>query len=86
MIRPEQRSDSDMAKSGLPSKLYHAAILALVLGLSAAAVCNGGKTSAFVRKLEESVDMPVDSDVFQVPPGYNAPQQVLFFPLRFAIM
>ncbi|KAJ0077145.1 hypothetical protein Patl1_36516 [Pistacia atlantica] len=39
-------------------------------------LCNGGKTSSFVRKLEETVDMPLDSDVFQVPPGSNAPQQV----------
>jgi hypothetical protein len=29
-----------------------------------------------MRKLEASVDMPLNSDVFQVPPGYNAPQQV----------
>ncbi|KAG0479384.1 hypothetical protein HPP92_010064 [Vanilla planifolia] len=35
-----------------------------------------GKTSAFVRKDEKAVDMPLDSDVFRVPPGYNAPQQV----------
>ncbi|XP_044509142.1 purple acid phosphatase 2-like [Mangifera indica] len=44
--------------------------------LSLAVLCNGGKTSSYVRRLEESVDMPLDSNVFKVPPGYNAPQQV----------
>ncbi|KAI3446155.1 hypothetical protein Pfo_002820 [Paulownia fortunei] len=39
-------------------------------------VFSGGITSSFVRKVEESVDMPLYSDVFRVPPGYNAPQQV----------
>ncbi|KAA8536064.1 hypothetical protein F0562_028542 [Nyssa sinensis] len=50
----------------------------LVVGLvlNAAVVCNGGITSAFIRRVEQSVDMPLDSDVFLVPPGYNAPQQV----------
>ncbi|KAG9456804.1 hypothetical protein H6P81_001312 [Aristolochia fimbriata] len=39
-------------------------------------LCEGGITSSFVRKREKSGDMPLDSDVFRVPPGYNAPQQV----------
>ncbi|PKA62804.1 Purple acid phosphatase 2 [Apostasia shenzhenica] len=38
--------------------------------------CDAGATSAFVRKVEKTVDMPLDSDVFRVPCGYNAPQQV----------
>lgn len=48
-------------------------------------ICNGGVTSSFVRKVEKTIDMPLDSDVFKVPPGYNAPQQVLLslFPLFF---
>ena len=49
---------------------------ALVLVLSVLDLCNGGTTSAFVRKVEKAVDMPLDSDVFSTPPGYNAPQQV----------
>ncbi|GKV21093.1 hypothetical protein SLEP1_g31111 [Rubroshorea leprosula] len=55
-----------------------AAISVLVLGLvlNAAVLCNGGKTSRFVRKLEKTEDMPLDTDVFRVPHGYNAPQQV----------
>ncbi|KAK4757218.1 hypothetical protein SAY87_007345 [Trapa incisa] len=51
-------------------------VLVLVLILNGAMVCYGGKTSTFVRKVEKAVDMPLDSDVFQVPSGYNAPQQV----------
>lgn len=41
--------------------------------------------SSFVRSSSLSPDMPLDSDVFRVPPGYNAPQQVWFF-LVFYIM
>lgn len=43
---------------------------------NAAVLCNGGITSSFVRTVEKSVDMPLNSDVFSVPSGYNAPQQV----------
>ena len=52
--------------------------LVIILGLvlNAAVVCNGGITSSFVRKVEKTNDMPLDSDVFRVPLGYNAPQQV----------
>ncbi|XP_020697635.1 purple acid phosphatase 2-like [Dendrobium catenatum] len=54
-----------------------AAAAALLVAFSAlAGLCDAGKTSAFVRKDEKAVDMPLDSDVFRVPPGYNAPQQV----------
>lgn len=58
---------------------FCAALVAVVLVLisDGAVVCHGGKTSAFVRKVEKGTDMPLDSDVFRVPPGYNAPQQVL---------
>ncbi|KAI3949098.1 hypothetical protein MKW92_041012 [Papaver armeniacum] len=48
----------------------------LFLILNVAVICNGGITSKFVRKVEKTIDMPLDSDVFSVPPGYNAPQQV----------
>ncbi|KAF7810843.1 Purple acid phosphatase [Senna tora] len=48
----------------------------LLLILNAALLCNGGKTSSFFRKVENNVDMPLDSDVFAIPSGYNAPQQV----------
>lgn len=52
-------------------------VVVLALILNGALVCDGGKTSTFVRKVEKTIDMPLDSDVFRVPPGYNAPQQVL---------
>ena len=42
-------------------------------------VNGGGITSKFVRKVEKAIDMPLDSDVFSVPPGFNAPQQVHSF-------
>lgn len=52
--------------------------LLLALLVSFAARCNGGNTSSFVRKAEKTVEMPLDSDVFAVPPGYNSPQQVIY--------
>ncbi|KAK9269977.1 hypothetical protein L1049_025550 [Liquidambar formosana] len=53
-------------------------VLLLLVGfmLNAAEFVNGGITSSYARKNDISADMPLDSDVFQVPPGYNAPQQV----------
>ncbi|KAF3785149.1 Purple acid phosphatase 2 [Nymphaea thermarum] len=51
-------------------------VLLIVVVLSSPMASNGGTTSRFVRKLGASKDMPLDSDVFRVPPGYNAPQQV----------
>ncbi|XP_061352389.1 purple acid phosphatase-like [Gastrolobium bilobum] len=50
--------------------------LSLALVLHVAVLCNGRKTSTFVRKVEKTGDMPLDSDVFAVPSGHNAPQQV----------
>jgi len=57
----------------------HGLLLALSLVLNLVFVCNGGRTSTFVRKVEKTIDMPLDSDVFDVPSGYNAPQQVFFY-------
>ncbi|GAB4844456.1 Purple acid phosphatase 25 [Ancistrocladus abbreviatus] len=37
-------------------------------------LCHGGTTSSYVRKLEASMDMPLEA--FPPPPGYNAPEQV----------
>ncbi|XP_042500943.1 purple acid phosphatase 2-like [Macadamia integrifolia] len=51
-------------------------VVVLALFLNSAVLCNGGVTSSFVRSAEKSIDMPLDSDVFRVPSGYNAPQQV----------
>jgi hypothetical protein len=49
-------------------------LVGLILGF--AEIANGGITSSYVRNDDLSLDMPLDSDVFKVPPGYNAPQQV----------
>lgn len=48
----------------------------LMVLFSNIALSYGGVTSSYKRKLEATVDMPLDSDVFKVPSGYNAPQQV----------
>ena len=57
---------------------FSASFAVLILVLNGVEVCNGGETSRFVRNVEKTVDMPLDSDVFALPPGYNAPQQVSF--------
>ncbi|KAJ6306403.1 hypothetical protein OIU78_021675 [Salix suchowensis] len=49
-------------------------LVGLIFGF--AEISNGGITSSYVRNDDLSLDMPLDSDVFSVPPGYNAPQQV----------
>ncbi|KAL7093443.1 hypothetical protein ACP275_11G041300 [Erythranthe tilingii] len=37
---------------------------------------NAGETSGFTRNEWPSIDIPLDNEVFAVPKGYNAPQQV----------
>ncbi|CAN1173201.1 Purple acid phosphatase 2 [Linum perenne] len=48
----------------------------ILLLITAVITTNGGHTSKFVRKLQKSPGMPLDSDVFRPPQGYDAPQQV----------
>jgi acid phosphatase type 7 len=55
--------------------LFFVAVLLVV-------VADAGVTSQYRRKLEATVEMPLDADVFRVPPGYNAPQQVRLIRLR----
>ncbi|CAN0910512.1 Purple acid phosphatase 2 [Linum grandiflorum] len=64
-----------MANSSSSSSMSSLYFL-LALGLALIGNANGGYTSSFVRRDEKSADMPLDSDVFRPPPGYNAPQQV----------
>jgi hypothetical protein len=52
-------------------------VLVLVL-LGGGGGADAGVTSSYRRKLEATVEMPLDADVFRVPPGYNAPQQVRY--------
>lgn len=53
-------------------------VLATFLFLSAIKDGNAGITSSFVRSEWPSVDIPLDNEVFAVPKGQNAPQQVSF--------
>lgn len=61
------------------------AYLVVNLMLDGANFCNGARTGDFLRKKDPSLDMPLDSDVFTIPSGYNAPQQVTP-PLNFFII
>ncbi|BAF30388.1 purple acid phosphatase 2 [Oryza sativa Japonica Group] len=54
----------------------HLLLLLLAAATWTCAGAGAGVTSEYRRKLEATVDMPLDADVFRVPPGYNAPQQV----------
>ncbi|KAJ0776859.1 putative Acid phosphatase [Helianthus annuus] len=54
----------------------HIVYLFLGLVLGALRSSNGGISSRYSRSNDISADMPLNSDVFAVPPGYNAPQQV----------
>jgi hypothetical protein len=38
-----------------------------------------GRTSSYVRTEFPSTDIPLDSEWFSIPKGYNAPQQVSHF-------
>ncbi|KAL9354365.1 hypothetical protein Peur_052335 [Populus x canadensis] len=69
-------SNSNLKKMGSSPSSSSIVFAVLFLVFNAAVLCHGGKTSSFVRKVEKTIDMPLDSDVFKVPPGYNAPQQV----------
>ncbi|XP_062204349.1 purple acid phosphatase 2-like [Phragmites australis] len=63
--------------SGARRRLSSLVALAVLLAAAATRADAGpGVTSEYRRKLEATVDMPLDADVFRVPPGYNAPQQV----------
>lgn len=73
-----------MSFVGFSCSSFVVVIAVLVMVLNGVEVCYGGKTSQFLRKVEKTVDMPLDSDVFAVPPGFNAPQQV-FFALKFPL-
>ncbi|XP_059314230.1 purple acid phosphatase 2-like [Lycium ferocissimum] len=54
---------------------YFLGILLIIIN-NTVTLCSGGITSSYIRKVESSEDMPLHSDVFKVPRGYNAPQQV----------
>ena len=59
-------------------KMLFKILVLSVLVLSCASHGNAGVTSSFVRSEWPAVDIPLDSEVFAAPKGYNAPQQVSF--------
>lgn len=62
------------SRSNLTSK--QVSFIILLLSLLLVELCNGGITSEYIRGSDLPDDMPLDSDVFKVPPGPNTPQQV----------
>jgi len=78
--------NSNLKKMGSAPSSSSVVFAVLFLVLNVPVLCHGGKTSSFVRKVEKTVDMPLDSDVFRVPPGYNAPQQVYYFFVCFLFL
>lgn len=55
---------------------YHIGLLLFSLLLSFIHNGTAGVTSDFTRSEWPPVDIPLDNEVFPVPNGYNAPQQV----------
>lgn len=75
----QRKASRNMGSQGSSSSSSSVLLfLALLVVLNTAGFCNGGKTSPYVRKKYPLVDMPFDADVFDAPPGHNAPQQVDF--------
>ncbi|KMZ71364.1 hypothetical protein ZOSMA_182G00550 [Zostera marina] len=57
--------------------VLHIQLMFIVLSiLYCAGFASPGITSSFVRSQWPSVDIPLDNEVFAIPKGYNAPQQV----------
>lgn len=57
------------------TSLFELVVLYCVL-LSSISYVSAGITSTFVRTVWPSTDIPLDNEVFAVPNGHNAPQQV----------
>lgn len=55
----------------------HSLMLFVLVAFSFCISVEAGITSRYVRRVNDNVDMPMDSGAFYVPPGYNAPQQVM---------
>lgn len=52
-------------------------LLSCLFFLSSFGFVISGFTSSFIRTQWPAKDMPLDNEVFAVPKGYNAPQQVI---------
>ncbi|KAJ6897391.1 hypothetical protein NC651_023301 [Populus alba x Populus x berolinensis] len=71
--------NSNLKRMGSSPSSSSVVFAVLFLVLNAPVLCHGGKTSSFVRKVEKTVDMPLDSDVFRVPPSYMLPNRCIIF-------
>ncbi|CAA6653729.1 unnamed protein product [Spirodela intermedia] len=60
-------------------------LVVLALLLNAAALCRGGVTSRFVRLQEKAVDMPLNADVFRIPPAIMLPSRYLHLSLSLSL-
>ncbi|KAJ0618514.1 putative Acid phosphatase [Helianthus annuus] len=66
---------SNMAMSWVGFGSFYLLLAGLIIG--ALRSCNGGiSSSSYSRSSGISDDMPLNSDVFALRPGYNSPQQV----------
>ena len=65
-----------MPKVARPPSLLLQLTLTSFIFLSFVNNGNAGITSTFIRSEWPSVDIPLDNEVFVVPKGHNAPQQV----------
>ncbi|KAJ4959524.1 hypothetical protein NE237_026635 [Protea cynaroides] len=61
--------------SSSSSSITATCVVLVALILNSAFLCNGGITSSYVRAVFAPIDMPYNSDVFAIPPGYIAPEQ-----------
>lgn len=64
-----------MGNSKLQFLLLHLAF-SLCIFISCLSFGDAGITSTFIRSEWPSIDIPLDNEVFAIPKGYNAPQQV----------
>lgn len=75
---PEIVSDLDMIilKDKKMRPVIHQLVVIGYVLLSFLNSVYAGVTSSFIRSEWPSVDIPLDNEVFAVPNGYNAPEQV----------
>lgn len=71
-------SDIAGCREGIVEMVLHILVL-VCAALSLIEDGNAGLTSSFIRSEWPSIDIPLDNEVFAVPKGYNAPQQVSLY-------
>lgn len=71
-----------MEAKGLRQLLFQL-LLAAFSVFSSSDYGNAGLTSTFIRSEWPSLDIPLDHEAFAIPEGYNTPQQVSPFSIKF---